>query len=84
MSSVCLATEQLPPEADSFPERKRVSAEFASTETWFLVSCGLVVALSLALGLYRLGEPSVWFDEAASWETIRSTWKQFWGRVQIG
>ncbi len=39
---------------------------------------GLVCLLSLAAGLYELGRPSVWFDEAASWAITNGNWKEYW------
>jgi len=34
-----------------------------------------VVALPLALGFFRLGEPSIWFDEAATWLNVSRGWQ---------
>jgi len=59
-------------------------AQAGQKHPWYTFACGLVLALSLALGIYRLGEPCLWFDEAAIWETIRGTWSQFWSRVRSG
>lgn len=34
-----------------------------------------VTSLPLALGLFRLGEPSIWFDEAATWLNVSRGWR---------
>ncbi len=44
--------------------------------TWIL--CILVSAIALAFNLYRLGTPSIWFDEAFSVELARLPLPQLW------
>src|SRR5581483_12383318 len=42
------------------------------------------MVLPLGLGLYRLGEPSFWFDEAATWHITSGSWKWLWTGVVSG
>jgi mannosyltransferase len=52
-----------------------------SASTWLL--CILIGAIALAFNLYRLGAPSIWFDEAFSVELARQPlpllWQIIWG-----
>jgi len=52
-----------------------------SASTWLL--CILIGAIALAFNLYRLGAPSIWFDEAFSVELVRQPlpllWHIIWG-----
>ena len=60
--------------------RERVQRLFFST--WLL--CILVGVIALGFDLYRLGTPSIWFDEAFSVELARQPlpllWHIIWGR----
>src|SRR6478609_7696801 len=51
------------------------------SSNWLL--CILVAAIALAFNLYRLGTPSIWFDEAFSVELARQPlpllWHIIWG-----
>lgn len=38
----------------------------------------LAAAIPLGLGLFRLGMPSLWFDEAATYLNVSSDWRWFW------
>ena len=59
--------------------RERVQRLFSST--WLL--CILVGVIALGFNLYRLGTPSIWFDEAFSVELARQPlpllWHIIWG-----
>ena len=59
--------------------RERVRRRFSST--WLL--CILVGVIALGFNLYRLGTPSIWFDEAFSVELARQPlpllWHIIWG-----
>ncbi len=46
------------------------------SSNWIL--CILVAAVALAFNLYRLGAPSIWFDEAFSVELARQPLPQLW------
>ncbi|HET8845754.1 MAG TPA: glycosyltransferase family 39 protein [Ktedonobacteraceae bacterium] len=46
------------------------------TSHWFL--CGCVGLVAFALGLYRLGEPSLWFDEILSVERASQSFITLW------
>lgn len=45
---------------------------------------GLVLALPLARGLYRLGVPNVWLDEAATWYGITGSWRRLFDHALAG
>src|SRR6266851_9632525 len=51
------------------------------SSTWLL--CILIGAIALGFNLYRLGSPSIWFDEAFSVELARQPlpliWHIIWG-----
>lgn len=36
----------------------------------------LVLAVPLGRGLFRLGTPDIWIDEAATWQGVSGTWRQ--------
>jgi mannosyltransferase len=38
----------------------------------------LVTAMPLAAGFFRLGTPSIWFDEAATWLNVSDGWRWMW------
>jgi 4-amino-4-deoxy-L-arabinose transferase-like glycosyltransferase len=63
-----------------FQEMKQRLAPYFSSN-WVL--CILVAAVALAFDLYRLGTPSIWFDEAFSVELARQPlpllWHIIWG-----
>lgn len=44
----------------------------------------IFVAAALGIGLFRLGEPSLWFDEAYSWYNISGDWKHYAQEVTHG
>ncbi|HEX9132328.1 MAG TPA: glycosyltransferase family 39 protein [Ktedonobacteraceae bacterium] len=46
------------------------------SSNWLL--CILIAAIALAFNLYRLGTPSIWFDEAFSVELARQPLPQLW------
>jgi len=37
-----------------------------------------VTAVPLCLGFFRLGEPSIWFDESATWLNASDGWRWMW------
>jgi hypothetical protein len=45
---------------------------------------GLVILLALGLDFYRLELPSVWLDEAVTWENVRGSWGKLWSQVRLG
>lgn len=51
--------------------------------TYFAVAA-LVGGVALATGLFRLGEPSLWFDEAYSWYNVSRDWTHYWTEVTHG
>ncbi len=53
---------------------QRIAHLFSST--W--LQCILVLAIALGFNLYRLGTPSIWFDEAFSVELARLPLPQLW------
>src|SRR5436309_2885769 len=55
-------------------QMQRITHLFSST--WLL--CILVGVIALGFGLYRLGDPSIWFDEAFSVELARLPLPQLW------
>src|SRR5438034_82859 len=61
-------------------QMQRITHLFSST--WLL--CILIGALALGFNLYRLGTPSIWYDEAFSVELARQPlpliWQIIWGR----
>jgi hypothetical protein len=59
--------------------RKNSPEDVATTHP--LVAASVVAAVALAVGLFRLGEPSLWFDEAYSWYIVSSDWSHFWHEV---
>lgn len=38
----------------------------------------LVTAVPIVLGFFRLSEPSVWFDESATWLNVSDGWRWMW------
>ena len=71
--------EQSEDAKQSLTLKERVRRLFSST--WLL--CILVGAIALGFDLYRLGTPSIWFDEAFSVELARQPlpllWHIIWG-----
>ena len=71
--------EQSEDAKQSLTLRERVQRLFSST--WLL--CILVGVIALGFDLYRLGTPSIWFDEAFSVELARQPlpllWHIIWG-----
>src|SRR5579863_7468877 len=73
--------EASPPGEDSIhPSRLHQFAQLLSAN-WLL--CVLVFGIALGFDLYRLGSPSIWFDEAFSVELARQPlpllWHIIWG-----
>ena len=60
---------------EALPQRRHVLAAWISSN-WVLCPCLFIVALGF--NLYRLGAPSVWFDEAFSVELARQPLPLLW------
>src|SRR5579859_2590480 len=60
---------------ETLPQRQRHRVSRPSSN-WIL--CALIFAIALGFNLYRLGVPSVWFDEAFSVELARQPLPLLW------
>lgn len=49
-----------------------------SHERLYRIAVLAVVAVPALLGFYRLEEPSIWFDEAATWLNVSDGWRWMW------
>lgn len=54
---------------------ERISASQGKTDSWILAAIIVMILLASLLRLYKLGAHSVWYDEAASVENVRSILK---------
>lgn len=71
-------------EADRIAPSSAVGASPRRFDVSYLAVAAIVVGLSLAVGLFRLAEPSLWFDEAYSWYNVSRDWSHYWNEVTHG
>jgi hypothetical protein len=53
-------------------------------ELWYPLACAIVLVLPFALGLFELGRPCFWYDEAATWDNVRGNWRHLWDHARQG
>jgi uncharacterized membrane protein len=69
--SICSPLGQLAKSTDVWNTTSRMKWRYAS-------AIFIATSIPLGLGLFRLGMPSLWFDEAATYLNVSSDWRWFW------